>query len=97
MTWNYRIMKRKETAPTGKTYTYYGLHEVYYGGLDSAGNSLPEDSISWTVDSIIVGDTPEEIVEVLEMMLKDVTEKHPEVLDEEELEAKFKDKNIFTD
>jgi len=66
MTWNYRIMKR--TCPeTGET--YYALNEVFYkekGGL-----------MAYSERDDIVGGSPEEIIDVLEMMLTDAKKDAP--------------------
>jgi len=66
MTWNYRIIKR--TCPeTGET--YYALNEVFYkekGGL-----------MAYSEKDDIVGGSPEEIIDVLEMMLTDAKKDAP--------------------
>ena len=64
MTWNYRIIKHQHKNP--KDGYWYAVHEVYY--------DMPEkNSHSWTEEPIdIVGDTKKEVIEILEMMLKDV-------------------------
>jgi len=74
MTWNYRIIKRK-CKETGEV--YYGLNEVFYkrtGGL-----------LAFSDADYIVGDKPQEIVEVLYMMLADAKKDRP-ILTEEDFE-----------
>jgi hypothetical protein len=65
MTWNYRIVKYKN--PNHQDLAY-GLHEIYYDELDRPRAMTTEATkLRWD----LTGETPEEIVEVLEMMLKD--------------------------
>lgn len=72
MTWNYRIIKRK-CKETGEI--YYALNEVFYSkeGYLKAYSDGDE----------IVGDSPEEVVKVLEMMLADAKKNAP-ILTEED-------------
>ena len=71
MTWNYRIIKR--TCPeTGET--YYALNEVFY---TEEGKLM-----AYSERDDIVGGSPEEIIEVLEMMLTDAKKDAP-ILTEE--------------
>ena len=63
--WNYRIFKYKDNRG-------YGVHEAHY---DKKNNV-----IGWTTEAIIVGDTVQELFEVLEMIKKDM-ERLPDVLD----------------
>jgi hypothetical protein len=72
MTWNYRIMKRK-CPETGEI--YYALNEVYYNDDGSL--------MAYSERDDIVGGSPEEIVEVLEMMLTDAKKDAP-ILTEED-------------
>ena len=72
MTWNYRIIKRK-CLETGEV--YYGLNEVFY---TEKGKLM-----AYSERDDIVGGSPEEIIEVLEMMLKDAKKDAP-VLTEED-------------
>jgi hypothetical protein len=60
MTWNYRIIKR--TAKDEPKY-YYALNEVFY----------KEDGtlMAYSEEDTIVGSSPKEIIEILEMMLAD--------------------------
>jgi hypothetical protein len=74
MTWNYRIIKRK-CPETGEI--YYALNEVFY---QEKGNLM-----AYSERDDIVGGSPEEIVEVLEMMLDDVKKDAP-VLTEDDFE-----------
>ena len=61
MTWNYRIVKR--SYPNSKWDDTYSIHEAYYNEEGQA------DSI--TVEGIEpVGETPKELKQSLEMMLK---------------------------
>ena len=78
--WNYRILKRKGSG--GKP--YYGLVEVYYEH---------DEPILWTEKDFVSCDEDEGsdgIVRTLMLMLKDA-QKH-EVLDEEELNARLREK-----
>ena len=72
MTWNYRIIKRK-CKETGEV--YYGLNEVFY--------KRTGELMAFSDGDDIVGGSPEEIIEVLEMMLKDAKKDAP-VLTEED-------------
>ncbi len=66
MTWNYRIIKR--TCPeTGEV--YYVLNEVFYRETGELMAFSDEDKI--------VGDSPKEIIQALEMMLKDAKKDQP--------------------
>jgi hypothetical protein len=66
MTWNYRIIKR--TCPeTGET--YYALNEVFY---TEQGKLM-----AYSERDDIVGGSPEEIIDVLEMMLTDAKKDAP--------------------
>ena len=72
MTWNYRIMKR--TCPeTGEI--YYALNEVFYKEKGTL--------MAYSERDDIVGGSPEEIIEVLEMMLTDAKKDAP-ILTEDE-------------
>jgi hypothetical protein len=72
MTWNYRIIKRK-CPETGEV--YYGLNEVFY---TEQGKLM-----AYSERDDIVGGSPEEIIQVLEMMLKDARKEQP-ILTEED-------------
>ena len=72
MTWNYRIIKR---ASKDEPECYYALNEVFY-----KENGKP---MAFSDADTIVGNSPEEIVEVLKMMLKDA-KKNQLVLTEED-------------
>ena len=75
MTWNYRIMKR--TCPeTGET--YYALNEVFY---TEKGKLM-----AYSERDDIVGGSPEEIIDVLEMMLTDAKKDAP-ILTEDDFKA----------
>ena len=66
MTWNYRIIKR--TCPeTGEV--YYALNEVFYR---ESGEPM-----AFSDGDEVVGSSPEEIIQVLEMMLKDAKKDQP--------------------
>ena len=66
MTWNYRIMKR--TCPeTGET--YYALNKVFYKEKGAL--------MAYSERDDIVGGSPEEIIDVLEMMLTDAKKDAP--------------------
>ena len=77
MTWNYRIMRRK-CKETGEM--YYSLNEVFY-----------EDNkpTMYSDTNEVIGNTKDEIISVLEMMIKDAKKKQP-VLTEKD----FKDDSI---
>ena len=77
MTWNYRIMKRK-CPETGEM--YYSLNEVFY-----------EDNkpTMYSDTNEVIGNTKDEIISVLEMMIKDAQKKQP-VLTEKD----FKDDSV---
>jgi hypothetical protein len=66
MTWNYRIIKRK--CPETKE-IYYALNEVFY---QENGKLM-----AYSERDDIVAGSPEEIVEVLEMMLADAKKDAP--------------------
>jgi len=66
MAWNYRIIKRN-CPETGET--YYALNEVFYND----DNSL----MAYSERDDIVGGSPEEIIETLEMMLTDAKKDAP--------------------
>ena len=66
MTWNYRIIKRINKE---NNYTYYALNEVFYKETGEAMAFSEYDDVT--------GETPEEIIEVLEMMLKDAKKDRP--------------------
>ena len=76
MTWNYRIMKRK-CPETGET--YYALNEVFYKEKGTLMAYSERDNI--------VGGSPEEIIETLEMMLTDAKKDAP-VLTEKDFKKK---------
>ena len=72
MTWNYRIMKRK--CPETKE-IYYALNEVFY---KKNGNLM-----AYSERDDIVGDSPEEVIKVLEMMLNDAKKNRPILLEKD--------------
>ena len=72
MTWNYRIMKRK-CPETGEI--YYALNEVFY---TEQGKLM-----AYSERDDIVGGSPEEVIETLEMMLTD-SKKDAPILTEED-------------
>ena len=74
MSWNYRIIKRK-CKVTGDV--YYGLNEVFY--------KKTGELLAFSDEDDIVGDSPQEIVEVLYMMLADAKKDRP-ILTEEDFE-----------
>jgi len=76
MTWNYRIIKRvSENEPE----CYYALNEVFY---ERNGNPM-----AFSDADTIIGNSPKEIIEVLEMMLADVKKDRP-ILTEEDFKVK---------
>jgi hypothetical protein len=72
MSWNYRIIKRK-CKVTGDV--YYGLNEVFY--------KKTGELLAFSDEDDIIGDSPQEIVEVLYMMLADAKKDRP-ILTEED-------------
>ena len=72
MSWNYRIIKRK-CKVTGEV--YYGLNEVFY--------KKTGELLAFSDEDDIVADRPQEIVEVLYMMLADAKKDRP-ILTEED-------------
>ena len=66
MTWNYRIIKHY--SPKSDE-TYYVLTEVFY---DTTGKPMAHAD-----DNTILGDDKEEIIRVLEMMIKDAKKDQP--------------------
>ena len=82
MTWNYRIIKR--VCPETEE-IYYALNEVFY---QKSGELL-----AFSDRDDIVGDSPEEIVEVLEMMLKDAKKDQP-ILTEKDFSVPKKKTNV---
>ena len=67
MSWRYQMTHRTVTKPWGETEDVYEVREVY----SSYHNGKP----SWTENAIAaVSETEEGLVEVLEMMLRDVQE-----------------------
>ena len=66
MTWNYRIMKRK-CPETGED--YYCLNEVFY--------KKDGKPMAYSEHDEVVGHNPDEIIQVLEMMLKDAKKDFP--------------------
>jgi hypothetical protein len=72
MSWNYRIIKRKCKVTAE---IYYGLNEVFY--------KKTGELLAFSDEDDIVADSPQEIVEVLYMMLADAKKDQP-VLTEED-------------
>ena len=72
MTWNYRIVKTY--SEEFKKYEYM-LTEVFYHSNGSV--------MAYSADNNIYGESPEEIIEYLEMMLKDAKKDQP-ILQEED-------------
>ena len=66
MTWNYRIIKRK-CPKTGEI--YYALNEVFYKEKGAL--------MAYSDHDEVVGNDSEEIISILEMMLKDAKKKQP--------------------
>lgn len=63
--WNYRIMRHKHPRED-----YYAIHEVYYDVDDVSQKRMPRSCTLLPVD--VMSETPEGVLEVLRMMLKDV-------------------------
>ena len=72
MTWNYRIIKR---GSKNEPEYYYALNEVFY-----KKNGKP---MAFSDADTIVGNSPEEIIELLEIMLSDVKKDRP-ILNEDD-------------
>ena len=72
MTWNYRIIKR---ASENEPEYYYALNEVFY----EKNGTL----VAFSDADTIVVNSPEEIIEVLEIMLADAKKDKP-ILTEED-------------
>jgi len=66
MTWSYRIIKR---ASENEPEYYYALNEVFY-----KKNGKP---MAFSDADTIVGNSPEEIIELLEIMLADAKKDRP--------------------
>lgn len=73
MTWNYRIVKR---ASKDEPECYYALNEVFY-------ESKTNQPMAFSDEDTVIGNSPEEIIKVLEMMLADAKKDQP-VLTEED-------------
>ena len=76
MTFNYRIIKRVNKE---NNYTYYALNEVFYKETGKP--------IAFSDADDVIGETPEEIIAVLKMMLKDAKKDQP-ILTEEDFKVK---------
>ena len=72
MTWNYRIMKRK-CPETNEI--YYALNEVFY--------KEKGELMAYSERDDIVGDSPEEVIKTLEMMLTDAKKDRPILLEKD--------------
>ena len=82
MTWNYRIIKR--VCPETKE-VYYALNEVFY----QENGTL----MAFSERDDIIGDSKEEIIHVLEMMLKDANKDAP-ILTEDDFSVPKKKTNV---
>ena len=78
MTWNYRIIKRKDKETDDE---WYGLNEVFY----NRDGSL----MAYSETDEVVSDSPEGIIKVLNMMLKDTKKDRP-ILTEEDFKKEKK-------
>ena len=74
--WNYRIIKKYDKA---NEKDYYILTEVFYEGK----SKVP---MAYADEDLITGDSPSEIVAVLEMMLSDAMKDRP-VLTEDDFKV----------
>lgn len=74
MTFNYRIIKRVNKE---NNYTYYALNEVFYNNK--------KEPIAYSEYDDVVGETPEQIIETLKIMLADVKKDRP-ILTEQDFE-----------
>lgn len=66
MTWHYRLVQHEDGLDP--TAVYFAVHEVYCDA-DGKPTSRTEDAVT------VGGSTKEEVIAVLEMMLKDVRER----------------------
>ena len=81
MIWNNRIIRIVD-----KNGAYYGLHEEFYDVLDDDGELI----VLWTENPMFgYFDSVEELIESLEMMLKDAKHCKDDILDLEELQKKY--------
>lgn len=63
MSWNYRLIHKRDVFPGGGTGDYFGVHEVYY---DDAGNVM-----HWTERAVgVSGETVKEAQQVRIRMLE---------------------------
>ena len=69
MTWNYRIIKRMSKD---EPECYYALNEVFY-------ESKTNRPMAFSDADTIIGNSPKEIIEVLEMMLADAKKKYTHI------------------
>ena len=68
MTWRYQATHRTIMTASGKAEDVFEVREVYEGACDRSG-------CSWTVSAIAPdSDTKDGLIEVLQMMLRDVQE-----------------------
>ena len=70
--WNYRIIRHRT-----KRAVYYGLHEVYYRKNGKI--------YLWAPDAEVTGDTKDEIVAHLALMLRDATRSDMKMLKASEM------------
>jgi hypothetical protein len=75
MAWNYRIIKRK-VKETDEI--YYGLNEVFYRKTG--------ELLAFSDEDDIIGESPQEIVEILYIMLADAKKDRP-ILTEEDFKV----------
>jgi len=68
VTWRYQMTHRTIKTPAGRDKDVFEVREVYEGTCDRFGHAWTEDAIA--PDS----DTKDGLIEVLQMMLKDVQE-----------------------
>ena len=76
MSWNYRIVHFKTDIGD-----YYDLHEVYYH------EGIP---FARTMEGTCYGETPEEVISILEMKLRDA--KNNTILEDEEIDEELGNK-----
>ena len=68
--WNYRPVRHEEPSKLDDSVdVWWGLHEVYYDDTGTPIMFAPEPDV--------VGDTHEELIHTLELMLKDARERPP--------------------
>ena len=68
MYWNFRLVKHVDEDLS----SYYAIHEAYYGTFDDKDDK--DDKLEGVTENPVsfISESPEEMVELLEMVLKDI-------------------------